>query len=170
MEVFEAILSRKSIRAFRQQTISLDLIEKLLKAAMQAPSAGNQQPWHFVVVTERVQLDALADVLRYGQSLKVAPLGIVVCADLDLEKHRGWWVQDCSAATQNLLLAAHGLGLGAVWLGVYPREERVTSIRSVIGAPENVIPLCVVSIGYPAGEIKPNSLRFNKSRQHNNHW
>jgi nitroreductase len=170
METLEAMLTRRSIREYTQQAVPDELVRELLAAAMQAPSAGNQQPWHFVLVTERSQLEALADGLPYGKMLKTAPLGVAVCADLELAKHPGYWVQDCSAATQNLLLAAHALGLGAVWLGVYPVEERVEWVKQLLKLPEQVIPLCVVSLGYPATTPEPPARRYAESRLHYNHW
>ncbi len=109
MEAYEALVTRRSIRAYTTQTISDDLIKRLLEAAMSAPSAGNRQPWHFVVV-KRPTLDTLADLLPFGKMLKHAPLAIIVCGDLVLQPE-GYWVQDCSAATQNILLAAHAKGL-----------------------------------------------------------
>ena len=129
METLKAIFTRRSIREYTQQAVPDELVQELLAAAMQAPSAGNQQPWHFIIVTERDQLHALADVLPFGKSLQTAPLGIAVCADLKLARYPDYWVQDCSAATQNLLLAAHALGLGVVWLGVFPSKSawRVSS-------------------------------------------
>jgi nitroreductase len=169
MDTLEAIFTRRSIRVYTDQPIPADIIEKLLRAAMQAPSAGNQQAWQFMVVTGRPQLNALADVLPYGKMLTTAPLGIIVCGDLDYEKSKGYWVQDCSAATQNILLAAHALGLGAVWLGVYPREQRVLDVRTTLGIPENVIPLCAIAIGYP-GEEKPRADRYDPARVHHNKW
>ncbi len=168
MEAYEALVTRRSIRAYTAQTISDDLIQQLLEAAMSAPSASNRQPWHFVVVTERATLDALADLLPYGKMLKQAPLAIVVCGDLGLQPE-GYWIQDCSAATQNILLAAHALGLGAVWLGVYPREERVAQVRTRFNLPEHAIPLCVLSMGYPA-EPSGRADRYQESRVHHNRW
>lgn len=170
MELLEGILTRQSVRDYTDQKISEDDIVKMLQAAMQAPSAGNQQPWQFIIFTEKEQLNALANVLPYGQSLRSAPLAIAVCGDLSRETHSGYWVQDCSAATQNLLLAAHALDLGAVWLGVYPREQRVVDVRSVLGAPESVVPLCVISIGYPKEPIQPKSIRYDQSRTHQDRW
>jgi nitroreductase len=137
---------------------------------MQAPSAGNQQPWHFVLVSEREQLNALAGVLPYGKMLRTAPLGVAVCADLDLEKYTGYWVQDCSAAAQNLLLAAHALGLGAVWVGVYPVEDRVAGVKQVLGLPGQLIPLCLVALGYPASRSEPPVRRYDNARLHCNRW
>jgi len=169
MDTLEAIFSRRSIRAYTGQPVPAEMTETLLRAAMQAPSAGNQQAWQFVVITGRPQLNALAEVLPYGKMLAAAPLGIVVCGDLELEKSKGYWVQDCSAATQNILLAAHALGLGAVWLGVYPREQRVLDVRHSLGIPESVIPLCAIAIGYPAEE-KPRADRYEPARVHQNAW
>jgi nitroreductase len=170
METLEAILTRKSIREYTNQAVPDNLVQELLAAAMQAPSAGNQQPWHFIIVTERKQLDALADVSPFGKMLKESTLGIVVCADLELEKYPGFWVQDCSNATMSLLLAAHDRGLGAVWVAVYPVEDRVMNYKQILGLPAPVIPLCIVPIGYPAARPEPPTRRFNKTRLHHNHW
>ena len=169
MEAYEAIITRRSIRKYTAQTVPAGLVKELLVAAMSAPSASNLQPWYFVVVNERQQLDALTTVLPYGQMLKEAPLAIVVCGDCQRQGTEGFWVQDCSAATQNILLVAHARGLGAVWLGVYPREERVQAIRRLLGLPEHVTPLCVVSIGYPA-EHKPPVNRYDEARVRYNKW
>jgi len=168
MEAYEAIMTRRSIRAYTAQPVPNDAIKELLAAAMNAPSASNQQPWQFIVVTERKQLDALTTVLPYGQMLKGAPLAIVVCGDLQLQEEE-YWIQDCSAATQNLLLAAHAKGLGAVWLGVYPRSERVAGICKLFNLPAHVIPLCIVSVGYPL-EPLPQVRRYNEARIHYNQW
>lgn len=169
MDTLEAIFTRRSIRVYTSQVIPEGLVEQLLRAAMQAPSAGNQQAWQFVVVTKRSQLNALADVLPYGKMLTSAPLCLIVCGDLEIEKSKGYWVQDCSAATQNILLAAHALGLGAVWLGVYPRDQRVADVRSLLGIPESVVPLCAIAVGYPAEE-KPRTDRYNADRVHYDTW
>jgi len=168
MEAYEAIMTRRSIRAYTAQPVPNDAIKELLAAAMNAPSASNQQPWQFIVVTERKQLDALTTVLPYGQMLKGAPLAIVVCGDLQLQEEE-YWIQDCSAATQNLLLAAHAKGLGAVWLGVYPRSERVAGICKLFNLPAHVIPLCIVSVGYPLEPLPPVR-RYNEARIHYNQW
>jgi len=169
MDTLEAIFTRRSIRVYTGQPIPENVIDQLLRAAMQAPSAGNQQAWQFITVTERAKLSALAEVLPYGKMLTSAPLCIIVCGDLEKEKSKGYWVQDCSAATQNILLAAHAMGLGAVWLGVYPREQRVIDIRTTLGIPESVIPLCAIAVGYP-GEEKPRADRYNSERVHFNRW
>ena len=170
MQTLEAIFTRRSIREYKSQAVPDKLVQELLEAAMQAPSAGNQQPWHFIVVTDRNQLIALADALPYGKMLKDAPVGIVVCADMELEKYRGFWVQDCSNATMHLLLAAHDRGLGAVWVGVYPVEDRVANLKQILGLPDSVIPLSIVPLGYPAVTPEPAEKRYNAARQHQDRW
>jgi len=169
MDVIEAILSRRSIRSYKARPVPEEVIQELLKAAMAAPSAGNQQPWHFVVIDDRSILNAIPSFHEYSEMLKKAPVAILVCGDERLERHKGFWVQDCSAATQNLLLAAHAKGLGAVWLGVHPREKRVVGTRKLLGLPEEVIPLAIIALGYPA-ERKGPAGRFDTSRVHRNGW
>ena len=136
---------------------------------MAAPSAANEQPWQFVVIRDREILDEIPTFHAYSQMLKQAPLAILVCGDLELEKVRGYWVQDCSAATQNLLVAAHAQGLGAVWLGIYPIEERVAGLRKLLSLPEQVIPLALISIGHPADQ-EPPANRYDESRIHHDRW
>jgi nitroreductase len=170
MQTFEAILTRRSIREYKSQPVQDELVQELLVAAMQAPSAGNQQPWHFIIVTERKQLNAMSDVLPFGKMLPSAPLAVVVCADLELEKYSGYWVQDCSNATMNLLLAAHDRGLGAVWCGVYPVEDRVAGLKQILGCPASVIPLSVVPLGYPATKPDPAERRYKAARVHRDRW
>lgn len=169
MEAMEAILTRRSIRDYVEGEINQDQIKQMLLAAMSAPSAGDQQPWQFIVVNEPETRQAIADFLPNGKMAARAAVAIVVCGDLNEEKNVGYWVQDCSAATQNLLLAAHALGLGAVWLGVHPRQEREDNIRRLLKLPEHVIPLCVVAVGYPAKEGKALD-RYREGRVHYNQW
>ena len=140
MDAMEAILTRRSVRQYTDGSIPEDTINKLLEAAMSAPSAGNQQPWQYIVIDDRSVLDDIPKVHPYSGMLKQAPLAIVVCGDMDRERHKGYWVQDCSAATQNLLIAARALGLGAVWLGVYPLEDRIKGISQLLNLPQSVIP------------------------------
>jgi len=146
-----------------------EVIKELLEAAMQAPSARNEQPWHFVVIKEREILDAIPKFHPYSQMLREAPLAILVCGDCQLAKDIGYIVQDCAAATQNILLAVHSKGLGAVWLGIYPRAERIAGIRQLLNIPEHIIPISLIAIGYPA-EAKPPERRYNATRIHNNRW
>ena len=169
MQGLDLILSRRSIREYTAQTVSEEEIRQLLGAAMAAPSAGNQQPWHFVVIDDRGILDEIPRFHPYSQMLKEAPLAVLVCGDLKLESHPGYWVQDCSAATENLLLAAQELGLGACWLGIHPREERVSGMRRLVNLPEHVCPLSLIALGRPAKK-KPPADRFNASRIHRNRW
>ena len=169
MEAYQAILTRRSIRAYTDQPVSEELVHKLLVAAVSAPSAGNGQPWHFVVITERSLLNALAELLPFGKMLRQAPLAIAVCGDAKGQPREGYWVQDCSAATENLLLAAHALGLGGVWLGVYPREDRVAGVRRILAIPERVTPLNVLAIGYPVEPGGPVD-RYSEDRVHRNGW
>jgi len=165
----DAILSRRSIRKYTKQSVPDQLIKELLEAAMNAPSAGNEQPWHFIVINDRGILDEIPKYHPYSQMIREAYVAIVICCDLQLDKQDGLWVQDCAAATENLLLAVQAKGLGAVWLGVYPREERVTGLRKLLSIPEQVIPFSLIPIGYPA-EHKPRADRYDSSRIHDNRW
>jgi len=169
MDAMAAILTRRSVRSYSSRTVEGDQVTTLLKAAMAAPSAGNQQPWQFVIIDDRSVLDAIPEYHEYSAMLKQAPVAVAICGDLRLETIKGMWVQDCSAATQNLLLAAHATGLGAVWLGIYPHEERVERTKDLLGLPDEVIPLAIVAVGHPA-ETPPPADRFNESRIHRNTW
>lgn len=169
MDAMEAILTRRSVRSYTEAQVADDLVKKMLEAAMSAPSAGNQQPWQFVVITDRKILEAITGVHPYAEMLNRAPLAIVVCGDLDRERYSGFWVQDCSAAVQNLLIAARALGLGAVWLGVYPLEDRIKGIRDIVGLPESIIPLAVVSVGCTSVS-QGRADRYDGGRIHRNRW
>lgn len=169
MEIQEAILTRRSIRRYTDQQLTDDQIRVLLDAAMHAPSAGNHQPWHFVVIDDRDTMVAVTKLHPNAGMLEQANRAILVCGDTEKEMAPGYWVQDTSAALQNILLAAHGLGLGAVWLGVHPREERIAAVRNLFGLPSHVAPLGFVSLGYPAEEKSP-SQRFDPERVHTNRW
>lgn len=155
--VITNIMTRTSVRQFTDRAISADTLENILKAGMAAPTAVNKQPWAFVVVTEREILDSLMAEHPYS-NLKTATAAIIVCGDMDLVLEgaaREYWVQDCSAVTENILLAAHAYGLGAVWCGVYPNHERIPGVTRVLGLPEHIIPLNIISMGYPAAEQAP---------------
>lgn len=167
--LMDAILSRRSIRKYTSEKIPDHLVKELLEAAMSAPSAGNQQPWYFIVIDERSILDQIPKFHPYSNMLKEAPLAILVCGDQSLEKYKGYWVQDCSAATQNILIAAQAKGLGAVWLGIYPTEDRMAGTRELLGIPESITPFAMVSLGYPA-EQKPPANRYNPLRISYNRW
>jgi nitroreductase len=169
MDIFEAIHTRRSIRQFTGGEVSRETERKLLSAAMCAPSAGNAQPWQFVVLRDRALLDRVPDIHPHALMTKQASLGILICGDPRLEKHKGFWVQDCSAAAQNLLLAAHGAGLGAVWTGVHPDAVRVDAFRRLLGLPEAVIPFAFVPIGPPAQQLARKEI-FLPERVHLNGW
>ncbi|HAA37827.1 MAG TPA: nitroreductase family protein [Firmicutes bacterium] len=165
----KTILTRRSIRKFTEQPIADELLEELLRAAMSAPSGRNARPWQFIVVRERELLDGMRECAPNTALLAGAPAAVVVCGDLEKELVPGLWVLDCAAATQNLLLAAHASGLGAVWLSVYPNEEKVNKLRDYFGAPEHIIPLAVVALGYPAEE-KSVEDRFDPQCVHYERW
>lgn len=169
MDAMKAILSRRSIRKYTSEPVPENFIQGFLEAAMSAPSAGNEQPWHFVVIDDRSILDEIPTFHPHSQMLKDAPIAILVCGDLTLEKHKGYWTQDCSAATENMLLAIHAKGLGAVWLGIYPREERVAGLRKLLVIPDHVVPFSLIPVGYPS-EQKPPANRFEASKIHRNRW
>lgn len=162
--VLDNIAARKSVRSYTPEQVPDEMIEKLLRAAMAAPSAKNQQPWEFIVVRQRETLDSLAAGLRYAKMLKEAPLAIVVCARKDANR----WEHDASAATENLLLAAEALGLGAVWTAA-DDEERASVVIRQFGLPEGIWPLCVVPIGFPAGENHPKD-KWNPAKIHYEKW
>ena len=169
MDLFEALYTRRSIRSFTDVPVAEADLETLLRAAMAAPSAGNAQPWHFVVVTERAVLDAIPGIHPYAAMCKTAQAAVVVCAELSLEKYPGNWVLDCAAATQNLLLAARGLGIGSVWCGLYPQQERMAAMAGLLKLPEGVAPHALAVLGHPAQEFKKID-RFKPERVHRNGW
>lgn len=169
-DAIETIMTRTSIRSFTDRAVAADTIEMLLRAGMAAPTAVNLQPWHFVVVTDRAKLDELGGNGRQSKMWQESPLVIVVCGNLEKALEgpgQAFWVQDCSAATENILLAAHALGLGAVWTGCYPIEERVTMVSEVLGLPEHIVPLCAIVMGYPnespepKDKWKPENVSYN---------
>ncbi len=165
------ILGRRSIRTYASGEIGEPEIDQLLRAAMAAPSAVAKDPWRFVVIRRKDTLAAVAAALPNGGMLAAAPLGIIVCGDLDAAHDRqlSYLLQDCSAAIENLLLCAHALDLGACWLGIHPREERVGKIREVLSLPPSVIPVAGVAIGRP-GEKKEPRTRFRPEYVHRETW
>lgn len=169
MDAVEALLTRRSIRKYKQGDVPDSAVKDVLTAAMSAPSAGNQQPWQFIVVRDRQTLVKMTEIHPSAQMLKEAALAIVVCGDLSLEKYKGWWVQDCSAAMENMLLAIHASGFSSVWLGVYPRQERVEGLRKLFGLPEHVVPLAIAPVGLP-GEKKGKENRYAESKVHRDKW
>jgi nitroreductase len=171
-ETLKTIFSRKSVRHSINKDVSKEQLELIVKAGMAAPTAVNMQPWSFVIVKDRETLDKLADALPYAKMLFEAPAAIVVCAipEWSIEEHpEKYSVIDCSAATQNILLAVESMGLGAVWTAAYPREERMKAVRNILGIPEKIIPLNVIPIGYPTGEDKPKD-KWKPDRLHWEKW
>lgn len=171
-DVLATIFERKSVRHYTSQQVSKEQLTVLAKAGMAAPTAVDKRPWAFVAVTDRAMLNQLADVLPYAQMLRTATSAIVVCGDLSkaLEGDaQAYWVQDCSAATQNILLAAEGIGLGAVWTGVHPIKDREDLVRKAINAPSHIVPLNVIAVGYPTGQDKPKD-KWDESILHWEKW
>lgn len=169
MSLHDLILSRRSIRRFTSQAIDQEKLDKLLEAAMYAPSARNYQPWHFIVFRERKKLDRLSEIHPYAGMLKSATVAILVCADKNLEANESYNAQNTAAATQNILLTAHELGLGTCWLGVFPRQERMKDIGDFAELPANVLPYSLIAIGYP-DEQKTQPLRVLPERIHYDNW
>jgi nitroreductase len=171
-EALKVIMNRRSVRAFTDAAVSEEQLAGLLRAAMAAPSAVNARPWDFIVVTDRALLERLAEALPYAKMTAEAAAAIVVTGDLKRQyggEDASYWLMDCSAATENILLAAHALGLGAVWTAVYPEAERVAAVRKLLGIPEHVTPLNLIPLGVPAG--KPAAAdRYEPIRVHTNRW
>jgi len=166
----DILFTRRSIREYQKdKPVGDDLVRFIVDAAMCAPSARNKQPWHFLVTRDRQKLDMLAALHPYGKMLKDATMAIMVCGDTKLEERESAIALDGAAATQNLLLAAHAAGLGAVWLGMYPRKERTEAMRKVFEYPQNIIPVSLISIGFPAEE-KPRNNNFKPERVHMEKW
>jgi len=161
------LFSRRSVRKYSGEPVSEADVKALLEAGMAAPSASNRKPWHFVAVTERAQLDQLSEIHPYGKMLSSAGLCIGVCGDRDISPD--FWVQDCSAATENILVAATMLNLGGVWLGVHPRAERERELKEFLGIPGNVGLLCLIAVGHPA-ERPESRTQYDEPRVHRGRW
>ena len=176
MEAIKCIMTRKSVRKYSGKEVSAKQLKTILECAMQAPSAVNEQPWEFVVVKDKALLEKLSKATLYSGMVKSSSVAIVVCMN---EKKENMWakkfygggfaVQDCSAAAQNILLSANAQGLGGVWVGAYPSEKIVSTIRELFEMPKHVIPLCIIPIGYP--KEKPNAeKRYKEERVHKDKW
>jgi len=165
----QEIVNRRSVRSYRSDAVTEAQIEQVIRAAMAAPSAGNQQPWEFIILTDRDLLVKITEVHPYAKMLLEAPAAIVVCGNMSREKHKDFWIQDCSAAVQNMLLEATHHGLGSVWLGVYPRQDRIDGLKKMFKLPESVIPFAVVALGYAREQPSPVD-RFNSAYIHRNEW
>jgi nitroreductase len=169
MDALDVIQSRRSIRSFARDGVDADDLRRILQAGQAAPSAGNARPWEFVVVDDADKLARIPDINPYARMAPQAPLGILVCGNATREKFAGYWVQDCSAACQNILLAAHALGYGGVWTGIHPMQDRVNGFRELFGLPDEVTPLAFIPLGRPK-ESKPPNDRFEEDRVHANGW
>lgn len=169
MDALDCLMTRRSIRKFSAEPVDPELIQTALAAAMSAPSAGNAQPWHFVLMTDRARLDRVPGFHPHAAMARQAQAAILVCAEPALEKYPGHWPLDCAAATENLLLALHAQGLGAVWTGVYPEQSRLENFRQLLGIPETVIPYSFIPLGHPdmaSGRVD----RFQPARVHRETW
>ncbi|HQQ10154.1 MAG TPA: nitroreductase family protein [Synergistales bacterium] len=165
----KVILSRRSIRRYTDRPVEDTSIELLLRAGMSAPSAHNQQPPEFIVVDDRKTLDAIPLFHPYSRMLLKAPAAIVVCGVTGDIPAPQFWPQDCAAATENILLAAHALGIGSVWLGVFPHEELVSRLSELLAVPACITPFSIISLGYPDEEKGPSE-RYDAARVHRNRW
>lgn len=170
MELFEGLLSRRSIRKYTGEKIDEEKIRTIIKAGMYAPSASNKRPWHFIIIDDREIMKRIMEVHPFSAMLKEASHAIVVCGDEELQNGQGYYKLDCSAASQNILLAAHSFGYGAVWLGVEPREERINAISRILGLPTHVHPVSIISIGVPVNIPKVIPNRFEEKKIRKNQW
>ena len=169
MEALQAIFDRRSIRRYKQKEVEEEKILKIIEAGMYAPSAHNRQPWHFLPANDRDLLLKIAERHPYAKMLRTASHAILVCGDLKLESSLGYLAVDCAAATQNMMLAAYALGLGTVWIAVYPREERMQMMSEFFNLPENIVPISLIAVGY-ADEQKPRPKRYNPEKIRWNKW
>lgn len=169
MNTLDAIFSRRSIRKYTDEPIAPQLLREILNAAMHAPSARNSQAWHFILEERKSRLQQLAEIHPYGKMLRSAAAAILVCGDLQADDSVIYLIQNCSAATQNALLAAHELGLGAVWLGIQPREKRIKSMKEFFNLPDYIVPVSLIALGHPL-EKPAARQRFNPDRIHYGSW
>ena len=167
--MLDVIRRRRSIRKYEDKPVPDELIDELLRSAMQAPSARNLQPWEFIVVKDRTILERIPEYHPYSSMVPHSGVAILVCGNTDLQQDPAYVAQDCSAAVQNLLLEAVNQGLGAVWLGVFPRKERMEGMSVLFRLPGNIIPVALISVGYPA-ESPGLQDRFNSAKVHYDSW
>ena len=169
MDALDLLLTRRTVRVFEPVPVPAADVERLLRVLMQSPSASDARPWQFVVVDRRGLLDELEAAMPHCEMLKTAPLGLLVCAEPAREKIPGFWPQDCAAAAENLLIAAHALGYGACWIGLHPVADREAAVRRVLGLPDGLVPFALVALGHPA-EFPGREDRYDPSRVHRNGW
>ena len=171
-DTLKTIFARKSVRAYKNEPVPRETLEMLVRAGMAAPTAVDKRPWEFVVVTDRAVLKQLAEALPYAKMADRAAAAIVVGGDVRKQwggMESDYWIMDCSAATQNILLAAESLGLGAVWTAVYPEDSRVRAVRQILGIPSHVVPLNLIPVGVPAGRDRPKD-KYDPKQVHWNKW
>ncbi len=167
MDLFEAVNTRRSIRRFTGEEVTKADLEKILRAGMQAPSAKNYRPWHFIVVDKKEILGKVKEYHPYSDMLETAPLAVFVCGDMTLELSQEYCAVDCAAASENMLLAARAIGLGAVWMGIYPRKDRMEGTKLLLNLPDYIVPVSCIAIGHPDEEKKavdrflPNRIKYN---------
>lgn len=169
MDIQETLLNRRSIRKYKDQKISSQDINTMLKAAMYAPSAMNTQAWHFIVIEDKNILLNTLQSIPYAEMLKQSTAAILVCGDSSIEKNESWLLQNCSAVTQNILLSAFGLGIGSCWIGIQGMDEIVRNIKHQFKLPENIVPVSLISLGYPDEVVKAEE-RFKEEKIHYNNW
>lgn len=163
------IFARRSIRKYSSEKVEEEKIKKIVKAGFAAPSCGNQRINHFIIIKDKEILNNIADIHGYAEALREADTAIAVCSNLEEELYQGFWVQDCAAAAENMITEAVHLGLGAVWLGVYPKERIIKDVNSILEIPEKVKVLSLIALGYPAEE-KEASNRYLEAKVHFNKW
>jgi nitroreductase len=171
LDAITAIMTRHSIREYTQHPVPEDLIKILVEAGMCAPSAFNERSQEFIVINDRKILEAIYNLNPKALQIKRASVAIMVCGNQDKEKFKGqgYWQLDGSVASENILIAANAMGLGAVWTAIYPYPDRIAAVKKLLNLPEQVIPLNIIPIGYPA-EQKAKENRFDQSRLHQNRW
>ena len=165
----DPIMARRSIRKYRSDVLQGDVLERLVEAGMAAPCANGRRSWHFVVIDDRELLDAVPKFHPYSKMVLEAPAAILVCADPEVEPTEGYWAQNCSAATENILVEATGMGLGTVWLGIYPRTDRIEAMRKLLSVPEDIVPFSLIVVGRPAEKKEPHG-GIDRQRLHWNGW
>lgn len=169
MDIQELLLNRRSIRKYKDQKINKDDMNNILQAAMYAPSAMNLQPWQFIVIDDNVVLTETIKSIPHAEMLKQSAAAILVCGDKAIEKNENWLLQNCSAAVQNILLSAYGLGIGSCWIGIQGMDDIVKNIIVQFKLPENIIPVALISLGYPDETVTAEE-RFKTEKIHYNKW
>lgn len=169
--ILENINSRSSTRVFNDKKISVNDLKLIIKSAFSAPSACNLQPWEYMIITDDDKVKDMKNIHEYAGMFETATAGILVCGNLEkiIPSHREFWVQDCSAATQNILLAANALGISSVWTGIYPVEERCEKLKEYFNMPENIMPFALIALGYSDNENNVMD-KYDENKIHLNNW